>query len=276
VVSIIKQFQGDGELDMIAPQGTVFGPDTDASRVFPHIVRKYGLGITQSVSEVFRHNVLQMEDTFHQLFPNGFSGEGPRSIKRHELAICAGTMFWARWDALHVDVLVREFPTLKVNLTMEYMVNGDGGLEHAIERLFTTLIVMQNRRIGTIPPAPRPLAIYFPQYHAIPENDRFWGEGFTEWTLLRPLEVEGIRKPLSVEEGGLGYYDLMSRSIRRKQADFARKFGVNGFIFYHYWFSGSYAPDDHLVMHQVQERMLLDGEPDLPFAFSWANEVWLS
>jgi hypothetical protein len=75
VVSIIKQFQGDGELDMIAPQGTVFGPDTDASRVFPHIVRKYGLGVTQSVSEVFRHNVLQMEDTFHQLFPNGFSGE---------------------------------------------------------------------------------------------------------------------------------------------------------------------------------------------------------
>jgi lipopolysaccharide biosynthesis protein len=276
VVSIIKQFQGDGQLDMIAPQGTVIGPDTDASRVFPHIVRKYGLGITQSVSEVFRDNVLQMEDTFRQLFPNGFRGEGPRSIKNHELAICAGTMFWARWGALHVNALVREFPTLKVNLTTGYMINGDGGLEHTIERLFTTLIVMQNRRIGTIPPAPRPLAIYFPQYHAIPENDRFWGEGFTEWTLLRPLEVEGIRKPLSVEEGGLGYYDLMSRSIRRKQADFARKFGVNGFIFYHYWFSGSYAPDDHLVMHQVQERMLLDGEPDLPFAFSWANEVWLS
>eukprot|EP01083_Nonionella_stella_P096236 270459_1 len=54
----------------------------------------------------------------------------------------------------------------------------------------------------------------------------------------------------------------------------AKSHGVNGFIYYHYWFSGSHAPPNHVVMQQIPEQMLLDGEPDLPFAFSWANEPW--
>jgi hypothetical protein len=79
---------------------------------------------------------------------------------------------------------------------------------------------------------------------------------------------------LAVEQGGLGYYDLLDRSVRKRQADLARRAGLNGFVFYHYWFSGSHAPRHHLVMERVVEKMVEDGEPNLPFMLSWANEPW--
>jgi hypothetical protein len=83
-----------------------------------------------------------------------------------------------------------------------------------------------------------------------------------------------LRKPLDIEEGGLGYYDLMDRSVRKRQAELAREHGVQGFVYYHYWFSGSQAPPQHKVMAKVLEAMLIDDEPNLPFILSWANEPW--
>ena len=110
------------------------------------------------------------------------------------------------------------------------------------------------------------LAIYFPQYHQIPENDKFWGEGFTEWTLLRKTDnnVTQIKKP----HDDIGYYDLLSEHTRKIQEKLAKNNGLYGFMYYHYWFDGK------PVMYKVLEKMLEENNPDLPYCFNWANESW--
>ncbi|CAM9342715.1 unnamed protein product [Ectocarpus fasciculatus] len=112
------------------------------------------------------------------------------------------------------------------------------------------------------------MAVVFPQYHRVPENDKFWGEGFTEWTYLRPMDrvVNDIiiRKP----HEDIGYYDLTDYEHRRYMRVMADHFGIHGFNFYHFWFK------DHPVMYKPTELMLQDGEPNKPFFFTWANEPW--
>lgn len=91
---------------------------------------------------------------------------------------------------------------------------------------------------------------------------------------MKPLDLPQISKPLPVSEGGLGYYDLNEKGTRAQQAELNRAYGGYGFVYYHYWFSGNGAPADHKVMHKIPELMLKDGQPDMPFMFSWANEPW--
>jgi hypothetical protein len=152
--------------------------------------------------------------------------------------------------------------------------SGLGALVQAVELLIPSLIRQHGGEVTVMPPAPRVVPIYFPQYHAIPENDRFWSPGFTEWTLLRKANFSGVRKPLPPSEGGLGYYTLTDREVRAQQRVMAQTHGVHGCMYYHYWFSGKKAPRNHKVMYKIPELMLQDGEPALPFMFSWANEPW--
>jgi len=110
------------------------------------------------------------------------------------------------------------------------------------------------------------IAHHLPQYHEFDENNMWWGRGFTEWTCVRNAEPSRhrIKKPHS----DIGYYCLLDIDARKKQADLARSYGVFGFCYYHYWFGGK------VLMEAPLELMLLDGQPDLPFCFSWANEAW--
>lgn len=115
----------------------------------------------------------------------------------------------------------------------------------------------------------KPVCFYLPQFHRVPQNDRWWGEGFTEWTLVqgaKPL-FGGHAQPVA-PHADVGYYDLMDRDVRRRQAEMARAHGIHGFCYYHYWFGGT------RLLHAPLERMLEDGEPDLPFCLCWANEPW--
>lgn len=112
------------------------------------------------------------------------------------------------------------------------------------------------------------IAHYLPQYHAIPENNKWWGEGYTEWTAVKrakPLFSGHYqpRKPLHNN-----YYNLENLEVMEWQADLAKNFGVYGFCFYHYWFNGK------LLLEKPAEKMLKSKRPDLPFCFSWANEPW--
>ena len=114
------------------------------------------------------------------------------------------------------------------------------------------------------------IAFYLPQFHTIPENDLWWGEGFTEWTNVKkakPLFKEHYQPRIP---GDLGYYDILSPKTREDQAELAEEAGISAFCYWHYWFGG----EKQLLEKPLMEVVRL-GKPDLPFCLSWANHSWL-
>jgi len=115
----------------------------------------------------------------------------------------------------------------------------------------------------------RVLAYYLPQFHPIPENDQWWGKGFTEWTNVgkaKPL-FPGHYQPHVPTD--LGYYDLRVPETREAQAQMAREAGVEGFVYWHYWFGNG-----KRLLERPFNEVLVSGQPDFPFALAWANESW--
>jgi lipopolysaccharide biosynthesis protein len=149
-------------------------------------------------------------EVHQQLHRKIFPKQTALSLK--DICIVAGTAFWFRYTDT-IETLVRSFRYIEQDFTVGYVENS--GIEHVVERLIPTAVQSSGSRIEQIPPAPRLVALYFPQFHSFPENDKFWGKGFTEWTILRPSTIQRIRKPLPVELGGLGYYDLLLKDVRK-------------------------------------------------------------
>lgn len=215
------------------------------------------------------------------------------NVPAHNFNFAGGTMFIA---SNKITKFFQSYDPLKIfNLFEKHHYQDNGLLEHGFERFFGCLFEHLNMKHHTLDYYPqlyihdqkisktpllstsstrrirklidtnniKPMAIYFPQFHKVKENNNFWGPGFTEWTLMNNFTGE-IKKP----HIDLGQYNILDYHTRRKQACIAKEHGIKAFCYYHYWFK------DKKVMHKGLEKILEDNEPNIPFLFCWANEPW--
>ena len=187
----------------------------------------------------------------------------------------AGSIYWAKPAILQMLRALRIGPELFEPETGQV----DGTLAHAVERVIGGLAAAghwQIRQMSELAaqspvalPKPRFVsAFYLPQFHPIPENDRWWGAGYTEWRAVNQAQSAFPGHIQPMRPGALGYYDLRATEVLAAQAKMARRAGIDAFCVYHYWF------DPKRVLEAPLDNLLHRREIEFPFYLCWANESW--
>jgi hypothetical protein len=201
-------------------------------------------------------------------------------FRAEDVEFPAGSMYWLDGD------IVQLLKALSIDPIADFELEDgqiDGTTAHALERLLGVLlkrrgqVVVHAEDARFLPPVPdwatrrRPkvLAFYLPQFHRIAENDAWWGEDFTDWTNVESATswYGGQRFP-RIPARALGRYELTSAEIPRVQAELARAYGIDGFLVYHYWFSGK------RLLEAPMNLLLENPNIEFPYALVWANENW--
>lgn len=169
---------------------------------------------------------------------------------------------------INPKLVLRILQLLLIQLVLVYIHNLFNLLTTEDQEIDTTTVhgIKRDKNL------PRILAIVFPQFHRDALNDNLWGEGFTDWNNLREAPKQnrlGFDIPQPTE---LGFYDLTDIEPRKKQGELANQYGIDGFIYHHYWFYDNDHPGPSL--HAPLEAMLRDGHPDVPFALNWVALKW--
>ena len=249
ISSVINIFKNNSNVGLISPHGFTFTPYSSKNKI--HKILRDLISSKLRIAYPYISNSF-FDDEINDKYNFKFD------VPLKNLSIVAGNMYWVNFGIFK-----------NINLNILENLSSYSDLDAIIELLLPSVINKSKMIIYEIIPAPKLFAIYFPQYHPIPENDKFWGKGFTEWTLLKPFKARNISKPLEVDQGGLGYYNLLDYEIRKRQKQLALNAGIYGFMIYHYWFKNS-----RKVLYKVPELILKDGQPDINFFLCWANEPW--
>ncbi|WP_428538466.1 glycoside hydrolase family 99-like domain-containing protein [Rhodopila sp.] len=243
VQKILDAFRADGDLGIVVADGQMFGGH-----------------------EYWVSNEARVRDLCQNIGLNSSA---------FEQSFVGGSMYWIR------PLILRPINALNLNFDdfEPEPISNDGYTAHAVERLVSLVCYDAGMHAGEsaqLNPLPlvtpsrklHVIANYLPQFHPIPENSAWWGEGFTEWsnvTKAAPL-FRGHRQPRLPTD--LGFYDLRLSEAREAQAKLARTSGITAFSYYYYWFNG------RRLLNLPLDQVVSSGAPDFPFMLCWANEPW--